>query len=124
MVKLKWYLITQEFKISDETYEVRVYSDGSKEWYQNGKLHRLDGPAIEYSDGYTYWYQNGKRHRLDGPAYERADGYKEWWVDGTKYSEKDFNQFIEKENKIKEFKTSCDGKFVEVDGVKYRLTKV
>jgi hypothetical protein len=87
--------------MSYETYEVRIYSDGSKEWYQNGKRHRLDGPAVESSDG-----------------------SKEWWINGIKYSEKDFNLFIEKENKIKELKTSCDGQFVEVDGVKYKLIKV
>ena len=33
-----------------------------------GKLHRVDGPAIEYSNGTKEWYINGKRHRLDDPA--------------------------------------------------------
>jgi hypothetical protein len=110
--------------MSYETYEVRIYPNGSKYWFQNGKRHRLDGPACEYYDGSKDWYQNGKHHRLDGPAVEYSDGSKEWWINGTKYSEDEFNLFIKKENKIKELKTSCDGKFVEVDGVKYRLTKV
>lgn len=47
-----------------------------QKWYQNGELHRLDGPAHimrhEYDHGADIqdqkWYQNGKLHRLDGPA--------------------------------------------------------
>jgi len=61
-------------------YEVYVQEDGSKEWYLNGKLHRLDGPAVEYADGSKFWYLNGKLHRTDGPAVEYADGNKEWWL--------------------------------------------
>ena len=38
----------------------RKYSDGSKAWYLNGKLHREDGPAVEYSNGTKHWYLNGK----------------------------------------------------------------
>ena len=33
-------------------YTVKVYLDGYKEWFLNGKLHREDGPAIEYASGY------------------------------------------------------------------------
>jgi hypothetical protein len=53
-------------------YQVRVYPNGTKEWYLNGKLHREDGPAVEYSDGTKYWYLNGKLHREDGPAIESS----------------------------------------------------
>ena len=60
-------------------------SNGTRYWYQNGKHHRLDGPAIEYSNGYKHWYQNGKRHRLNGPAIEFANGYKAWWFDGQRH---------------------------------------
>jgi hypothetical protein len=55
--------------------------DGIKAWYQDGKLHRLDGPAIEVNDSKA-WYQYGKLHRLEGPAWEMADGSKEWWING------------------------------------------
>ena len=34
-----------------KTYEVKVFNDGDKEWFFNGKLHREDGPAIEYFNG-------------------------------------------------------------------------
>ena len=42
--------------------------DGGEAWFQNGKYHRMDGPAIIWSNGTKEWYQNGKRHREDGPA--------------------------------------------------------
>ena len=68
-------------------YKVRVYSDGYKEWYLNGNLHRTDGPAIEYSNGEKYWYLNGKLHREDGPAIEWSNGDKEWFLNGFKVTE-------------------------------------
>jgi hypothetical protein len=39
--------------------EINEYGD--KYWYQNGKRHREDGPAIEYAHGSKYWYINGKQ---------------------------------------------------------------
>jgi hypothetical protein len=56
--------------------------DGSKYWCQYGKLHRTDGPAFEWANGTKAWYQNGKLHRLDGPAWEEADACNEWWING------------------------------------------
>jgi hypothetical protein len=29
----------------------KIYYNGYKYWYLNGKLHRTDGPAIEYTNG-------------------------------------------------------------------------
>ena len=55
-----------------------VLPDGTKEWYQNGKYHRADGPAVEYADGAKDWFLNGKLHRVDGPALEYANGTKQW----------------------------------------------
>ena len=40
--------------------EIDFYSDGTKYWYLNGKLHREDGPAIEWSDGLKQWYLKGE----------------------------------------------------------------
>ena len=51
-------------------YEVKVYEDGSKQWYLNGKLHREDGPACEWANGDKSWLLNGQHHREDGPAIE------------------------------------------------------
>ena len=41
-------------------YKVKVYANGIKEWFLNGKYHREDGPAVEYADGDKYWFLNGK----------------------------------------------------------------
>lgn len=62
-----------------------VFSNGTKQWYQNNKFHRLDGPAIISVDGTKHWFVNGMRHRLDGPAIEWADGTKEWYIDGNRH---------------------------------------
>ena len=91
------------------------YADGSKHWYLNNQLHRTDGPAIESADGTKDWYLHGKRHRTDGPAVECANGDKYWFLNGVKLTESEFL------NKTK--KASCEGKTVEVDGVKYKLVK-
>ena len=98
------------------TYKVVVHSDGSKTWYLNDKRHREDGPAIESSDGTKCWYLNGKRHREDGPAIESSDGSKAWWLNGEYMSEE--------EHRIKTQNPTCNGKIVEIDGKKYKLTEV
>ncbi len=67
------------------------YADGQvrQEWYiQEGKWHRLDGPAYiwYYADGQVHqegYCQEGKHHRLDGPAVIRY--YKDGQVQGEKY---------------------------------------
>ena len=121
-----------------ETYTVKVYTNGDRYWYQNDKLHRLDGPAVEfangtrswhqngqrhrtdgpaveYADGDRYWYQNGQRHRLDGPAVEYSDGTRSWWINGKQLTKKEFNKQTQK--------STCEGKTVTIDGIKYRLIK-
>ena len=40
----------------------------------------------------TEWYQNKKLHRLDGPACEWADGCKEYWIEGEELTEEEFNR--------------------------------
>ena len=47
-------------------YTVKVYKNGSKEWYLNGKRHREDGPALELADGRKEWWLNGMCHRENG----------------------------------------------------------
>jgi len=117
---------------------VKVFDNGNKHWYLNGKLHREDGPAIECVDGDKTWYLNGKRHRVDGPAIEASDGYRAWYLNGKRhcvsgpavecyagdkywylndkqYTEAEFNAVV---------KPNCEGKCVEIDGIKYKLTAV
>lgn len=63
------------------------YADGARSWYVDDKLHRLDGPAVELADGARHWYVNGKWHRLDGPALEHATGARRWYLSGVELTE-------------------------------------
>jgi len=69
--------------------------NGIKEWHVNGQFHREDGPAIEDGLGNKWWYQNGKLHRTDGPAVEDVDGRKEWYINGVNFSEQEFSRQIQ-----------------------------
>jgi hypothetical protein len=100
-----------------KTYTVQVNDSGDRCWYLDGKRHREDGPAIEYADGTKYWYLNDKQHREDGPAIEYAGGTKHWYLNDKELTEAEFNA----RNKPK---PTCEGKVVEVDGVKYKLTAI
>ncbi len=118
-----------------QEYVVRVYDNGANEWHQNGKLHRLDGPAIEYANGNKYWYQNGEYHRLDGPAIEYADGGKSWcqngklhrldgpaieYADGEKSWYIDGIKLTKQEHAARTAKSVCN-KTVTIGGVEYVL---
>ena len=35
-----------------------IYSDGTREWYKHGKLHRDFDPAIIHANGRLEWYDN------------------------------------------------------------------
>lgn len=75
--------------------------DGDREWWQNGLLHRIDGPAIELTSGTKKWFSNDFLHRIDGPAIEWCDGSLEYHYQGVHYSEK---QFCELMNDIRQAK--------------------
>jgi hypothetical protein len=73
------------------------YANGTKFWYVEGKLHRLDGPAMEYANGTKFWYVEDKLHRLDCPAVEYANGDKSWYYQGDTFyvsSQKEFEQHL------------------------------
>lgn len=42
--------------------------------------------------GTKYWCQNGKWHRLDGPAIEYPSGTKEWYIDGEYLTEQEWKE--------------------------------
>lgn len=46
-------------------------------WFQNGQLHREDGPAMICPYGSQYWFRHGLAHREDGPAVITST-YEEW----------------------------------------------
>ena len=73
-----------------QVYKVKVTDDGTIKFLQQGKLHRLDGPAIEYLDGHKEWWLNGKLHRLDGPAIEFIDGHTAYVIEGTHFNKASF----------------------------------
>jgi hypothetical protein len=70
------------------------YSDGTKQWWINGKRHRKYGPAVEYSNGNKEWYLNGKWHREDGPAVELIIGINYWYLNGIRYSEQEWQEEV------------------------------
>ena len=100
-----------------KTYIVYVDDYGTKRWFLNDKLHREDGPAVEYVNGSKEWYLNGKCHRVDGPAVEYDYGTKYWFLNGVEYTESEWSKQTQK------VKSSCVGKIVEIDGVKYKLVE-
>ena len=61
-------------------YTVRVYKNSTEYLNSKCKLHREDGPAVEWSDGSKEWWFNGKLHREDGPAIEDNNGNKTWYL--------------------------------------------
>ncbi|WP_139794293.1 hypothetical protein [Chromobacterium violaceum] len=74
--------------------------DGITYWYQNGELHRDDGPAVE-CDEFREWWSHGVLHREDGPAIDWPSGpgggwSKRWFLNGVELSEEQFNQWLEK----------------------------
>jgi len=76
----------------------------------------------------TYWYKEdgNTSHRLEGPAVEFSDedGGIQYWVDGHYYPTKDeYDRTIAK--LIERPEPDClDGKIVEIEGKKYKLTAV
>lgn len=77
----------------------KSYSNGfiSREHYLHGRLHRLDGPAIQYGHSLEEWYFEGKLHRTDGPAiYYRETGDAHFYVLGTRVTAGWFKEFSDK----------------------------
>lgn len=109
--KTEWYL---NGKLHREDGHAVESVDGSKAWYLDGKRHREDGPAVEYSNGSKHWYLNDQLHREDGPAIELVSGLKGWFLNGQELTEDEFNKRTNK----------YSGKIIEIDGEKYKLTKI
>ena len=62
--------------------------------------HRINGPATKWYDDDEYWWQNGFLHRLDGPAIEyKQKRNKKWklsefYIRGKSYTEEEFNDYV------------------------------
>jgi hypothetical protein len=74
----------------------RIYANGTKGWYKEGKLHRdADLPAVIYPNGNQYWYKEGKNHRdYDLPAQIDANGTKYWCKEGEFHRDGDLPAVI------------------------------
>ena len=50
-------------------YRIETDASGTRRYYNSaGQLHRLEGPAVVYASGAMCWYQNDRLHHIDGPA--------------------------------------------------------
>ncbi len=85
-----WELIKEdigevlEVEIEDGDPCVVTYSDGTKMYYKDNKLHRVGKPAVERPDGSFEYYYKGKLHRIDGEAIptDYDEGY---YIEGENY---------------------------------------
>jgi hypothetical protein len=61
---------------------------------KNKQFHNEDGPAIIWDSGDMEWFNNGILHRLDGPAVMRGLGVY-WAINNQFYLEEEFNEHPE-----------------------------
>jgi hypothetical protein len=66
-----------------------------EEWYKEGELHRVGGPARTHKDS-KWYYKEGLLHRLDGPAVDQLGHPKEYWINGQRWSPKNYKKEIER----------------------------
>ncbi len=59
-----------------------------------------ESKCIEWADGHKYWLQNGRYHRIDGPAVERANGDKKWYINGKKLTQEEHFNAVSEEAQI------------------------
>ena len=124
------YYLNNKSHREDGPAIIYYYRDGKIEfehYYLNDQYHRENGPAhIHYYENgkiqYEEYYLNDKLHREDGPAFISyyEDGkieHESYYLNGERLSKEDFNN---RNNK----KDSCQGKIVEIDGRKYKLTPI
>ena len=59
-------------------------TNGFEEWYVNGKLHRVDGPAVTWPRGTsgknTFWYWRDEIFHPDDFNESWPDDKKAWWM--------------------------------------------
>ncbi len=67
---------------------------GTKFWFNNNRLHRLDGPAMLSSDNDQYWFIDDNRHREDGPAILLSSNSEAFYLESVRFFETEFNIVI------------------------------
>ena len=73
---------------------------------------------VEYTNGDKEWYLNGKLHRESGPAIECAYGTKFWYLNDIEYTESKYKA------KLSKSKSKCNKKIVTIKGKRYKLVPV
>lgn len=69
-----------------------IYGDGDIRWFNRNGVdtyfgyHNNYGPAVIGVHGSKWWYVNDKLHRLNGPAKMWSDGNVEYWINGKYYN--------------------------------------
>jgi len=70
------------------------YDDRIETFNDKGELHSFrDKPAMEFDNGLKGWYKEGKLHRLDGPAIE-SNWSKIWFYEGKEIECNSIEEFL------------------------------
>lgn len=65
--------------------ETITFPNGTTIHLCNGKLHRMNGPAIEFAGGAAAYFQDGKLHCTNGPAiYWPYEEDCQWFIQGQR----------------------------------------
>jgi len=88
----------ETLKILDKIIKTVKHEYGFEIYNYKDELHSFNGkPAVEYNDGtkiwYKEWYKKGKLHRLDGPAVEFIED-KCWYYEGKEIKCKSTEEFL------------------------------
>jgi hypothetical protein len=72
-----------------------TYYYGTVEYRNDkGQRHRIGGPALICSDGTQEYYMEGKIHRTDGPAQIFPNGKQYYYVEGDSYTKDEYPQAV------------------------------
>ncbi len=90
----RWYQHGRLHRNDDLPAE--IWDDGTQNWYQHGYKHRdNDRPAVIYNSGVQMWYQHGKLHRdNDLPAVIYTNGTQMWYQHGKLHRDNDLPAVI------------------------------
>jgi hypothetical protein len=84
---------------NDEPVMVEPPEGNCQEWRRpsDNKLHRVGEPALIWSDGTLVWFQNGELHREDGPAYVENGRDVEFHLFGQRVSPQEHREWREQQ---------------------------
>lgn len=74
----------------------KTWPNGTEEWFdEEGRCHRDGGlPACIAVDGSRAWFQHGRLHREDGPAFIDQHGRFSFWLNGECVESEDIHRVI------------------------------